>query len=154
MVPDRTASVLLDIKKNFSTRRRRSFIQEGLCLEQFLLVLSAQAVWSGDNDKLLLHEEIRMSTFFLTEITKISDAEMFGIYIEKVTAIINKYGGEYIFESAQLAPVSGEWDAKKIILIRFENKGMLSKCFQSEDYKKIAQLRKQSTESKAVIIED
>ena len=94
-----------------------------------------------------------MSAFFLAEITKISDAEMFGIYIEKVGTIINNYGGEYIFKSKQLIPVSGEWDAKRIILIRFENKDTLRKCFQSEEYKKIAQLRKQSTESKAAIIE-
>jgi len=58
-----------------------------------------------------------------------------------------------LFKSKQLIPVSGEWDAKRIILIRFENKDTLRKCFQSEEYKKIAQLRKQSTESKAAIIE-
>jgi uncharacterized protein (DUF1330 family) len=95
-----------------------------------------------------------MSVFFLTEITKISDAEMFGNYIEKVDAIIKNYGGEYIFKSKQLIPVSGEWDTKRIILIRFENKKMLIKCFRSEEYKEIVHLREQSTESKAVIIED
>jgi len=95
-----------------------------------------------------------MSAFFLIEITTISDDESYGIYIEKVASIINKYGGEYIFKSKQLTPVSGEWDTKRIILIRFENKNMLRKVFQSEEYKKIAHLREQSTESKAIIIED
>ncbi|WAC08652.1 MAG: DUF1330 domain-containing protein [Thermodesulfobacteriota bacterium] len=95
-----------------------------------------------------------MPAFFLIEITKISDAESYGIYVEKVANIIKKYGGEYIFKSEQLTPVSGDWDAKRIILIRFENKGMLMKCFRSEEYKKIVHLREESTESKAVIIED
>jgi len=95
-----------------------------------------------------------MSAFFLIEITTISDDESYGIYIEKVASIINKYVGEYIFKSKQLTPASGEWDTKRIILIRFENKNMLRKVFQSEEYKKIAHLREQSTESKAIIIED
>ena len=94
-----------------------------------------------------------MSAFFLVEINKVSDAEKYGLYIEKVALIINKHGGEYIFKSEQLTPVSGGWDAKRIILIRFENKDMLRKFFQSEEYKKIVPLRKESTESKAIIIE-
>jgi uncharacterized protein (DUF1330 family) len=95
-----------------------------------------------------------MSAFFLIEITKINDAEKFGLYIEEAAPIIKKYGGEYLFKSKHLIPVSGEWDTKKIILIRFENKDMLRKFYQSEEYKKIAPLRKESAESKAVIIED
>jgi uncharacterized protein (DUF1330 family) len=95
-----------------------------------------------------------MPAFFLVEINKVSDAEKYGLYIEKVASIINKHGGEYIFKSEQLTPVSGDWDTKRIVLIRFENKNMLRKVFQSEEYKKIAHLREQSTESKAIIIED
>jgi uncharacterized protein (DUF1330 family) len=104
--------------------------------------------------KLLLHEEAVMPDFFLIEITKINDAEMFGTYLEETGPIIKKYGGEYIFKSKKLIPVSGDWDTKKIILIRFENKDMLKNFYQSEEYKKIAPLRKESTESKAVIIMD
>jgi uncharacterized protein (DUF1330 family) len=95
-----------------------------------------------------------MSAFFLIEITKISDSEQYNSYIEKVAPIVNKYGGEYMFKSKQLIPVSGDWDTTKIVLIRFENKKMLMKCFRSEEYKTIVHLREQSTESKAVIIED
>ena len=95
-----------------------------------------------------------MSAFFLVEINKVSDAEKYGLYIEKVASIINKHGGEYIFKSEQLTPVSGDWNTKKIILMRFESKEMLTKFYQSEEYKKIAPLRKESTESKAIIIED
>lgn len=95
-----------------------------------------------------------MSAFFLVEINKVSDAEKYGLYIEKVASIINKHEVEYIFKSEQLTPVSGDWDTKRIVLIRFENKKLLMKCFRSEEYREIVYLREQSTESKAVIIED
>ena len=95
-----------------------------------------------------------MSAFFLIKMNKVTDAEKYGLYIEKVAPIINKYGGEYIFQSNQLIPVSGDWDTKRIILIRFENKKMLMKCFRSKEYKEIVFLREQSTESKAIIIEN
>lgn len=95
-----------------------------------------------------------MSAFFLIEIAQVTDAEQYNLYIEKTAPIITSYGGEYIFRSEQLTPVSGEWNIKRIILIRFENKETLMKCFRSKEYKAIVHLRVQSTESKAVIIED
>ena len=95
-----------------------------------------------------------MSVFFLAEIKTITDNNSYKEYIEKTAPIIKKHGGEYILRSEQLIPISGDWDLKRIILIRFDNKEKLRECFQSDEYKEIAHLREDSTVSKALMIED
>ena len=95
-----------------------------------------------------------MSVFFLAEIKKITDENIYRQYIEKAAPIIKKYGGEYIFRSDQLHPISGDWDLRRMILIQFNSKDQMRKCFQSDEYKKIAPLRENSTLSKAIVIEE
>ena len=95
-----------------------------------------------------------MSVFFLAEIKTIIDDNLYSEYIEKAAPIIKKHGGEYIFRSEQLNPISGDWDLNRIILIRFVSKEKLLECFQSNEYKGLAHLREKSTVSKALIIEE
>jgi len=95
-----------------------------------------------------------MPIFFLAEIQSVLDATMYSEYIEKAAPIIKKYGGEYIFRSNQLSPISGEWDLKRMILIKFASKDKIMQCFQSDEYRKIAHLRENSTISKAILIEE
>ncbi len=95
-----------------------------------------------------------MSVFFLAEIKKVTNEKMYGEYTEKASPIISRFGGEYVFKSEQLIPMSGDWELKRIILIHFDNKEKIQECFQSDEYKEIAHLRENSTISKALIIED
>lgn len=95
-----------------------------------------------------------MAVFFLGEIKKITDEATYREYIEKAGPIIKQYGGEYIVRSNQLHPLSGDWDLQRIILIRFNSPDQIQKCFQSDEYKKIAPLREHSTLSRAMIIEE
>jgi uncharacterized protein (DUF1330 family) len=94
-----------------------------------------------------------MSVYFLAEIEKINNTEMYHEYAEKAASIIVKFGGKYIFKSECLKPLSEVWGVKRIILIEFEDINKLQHCFQSEEYKKIKHLRENSVKSKAVIIE-
>lgn len=95
-----------------------------------------------------------MPVFFLAEVKEITDEEMYIEYIGKAAPVIKKYGGEYIFRSEQLYPISGDWDLKRILLIRFADREKVRECFQSEEYREIAHLRENSIVSKAIIIEE
>ena len=95
-----------------------------------------------------------MSVFFMAEIESITDEKLYSEYIEKTTSIIKKYGGEYVLRSQCLNPISGDWNLKRIILIRFASKDKIRECFQSKEYKEIAHLRENSTTSKAIVIEE
>ena len=95
-----------------------------------------------------------MSVYFLVQVETISNEDMYKEYIDKVTSIIKKYGGEYIFRSEKITILVGEWNLKRILLIRFACKEKIQECLQSSEYKEIAHLRENSTISKALIIEE
>lgn len=74
-------------------------------------------------------------------------------YIEKVRPIVKKYGGRYLIRSEKITPLSMEWRPDRAIIIEFDTKEALEKCFASEEYQRIAALRETSVDSRAIILE-
>lgn len=93
-----------------------------------------------------------MTVFFLAEI-EVFDVEKYHAYIEKASHIVRQYGGEYVFRSNHIVPVSGNWTPQRLVLIRFNRKSDIQRCFSSKEYLKIKHLREQSTKSRSVIID-
>lgn len=92
-----------------------------------------------------------MPAFFMAEI-EILDHDKYHEYIEIASRIIQRYGGEYVFRSENIVPVSGNWTPSRLVLIRFNSKTDIQMCFGSKEYLQIKHLREQSTKSRAVII--
>jgi uncharacterized protein (DUF1330 family) len=93
-----------------------------------------------------------MPVFFLAEI-EVFDHEQYQAYIERASHIVRQYGGEYIFRSDHIVPVSGNWSPRRLVLIRFNSKTDIQLCFGSKEYLQIKHLREQSTKSRSVIID-
>lgn len=93
-----------------------------------------------------------MPVFFLAEIEVLDDAK-YHEYIDRAAEIIQRFGGEYVFRSEHIVPVSGNWAPHRVVLIRFNSKTDIHMCFGSKEYLQIKHLREQSTKSRAVIIE-
>jgi uncharacterized protein (DUF1330 family) len=93
-----------------------------------------------------------MPCFFLAEI-EVVDLEMYHEYIDRASKIVQHYGGEYVFRSEHIAPVSGNWEPHRLVLIRFNSKTDINRCFGSKEYLQTKHLREKSTKSRAVIID-
>jgi uncharacterized protein (DUF1330 family) len=93
-----------------------------------------------------------MPSFFLAEI-EVLDHRKYQEYIDRASEIVQKYGGEYVFRSGSIIPVSGDWAPRRLVLIRFNSRTDMHMCFDSKEYLDIKHLREQSTRSRAVIIE-
>lgn len=74
-------------------------------------------------------------------------------YIDLVKPIVTKYHGRYIARSEKITALSKDWSPDRVIIIEFDSKEQLDRCFSSEEYKRIAMLREKSVDSKAIIIE-
>lgn len=74
-------------------------------------------------------------------------------YIKKVAPIVAKYRGRYIARSEKITPFHSDKCPKRIIIIEFDTREQLEKCFSSEEYRSIAALRENSVEGSAFIIE-
>jgi len=92
------------------------------------------------------------SVHLLIEVKEILHREMYEAYTRQAKPIIISYGGEYVVTSDNLIPLSGEWDTKRVVLIRFQSLNDLRVCFDSEEYREIAHLRENSVMGKAIII--
>jgi uncharacterized protein (DUF1330 family) len=75
-------------------------------------------------------------------------------YIRNVRPIVEKQGGKYLVRTENIIPFTGDWKPDRIIVIRFNNREELDKCFASEEYRQIKDLRINSVVTKALIAED
>ena len=94
-----------------------------------------------------------MACFFLAEI-EVHAAAPYREYVEKASEIVSRYGGEYVFRSEAITPVSEDWAPKRMVLIKFGTRDELQRCFTSPEYLAIKHLREHSTTSRAVIIQE
>lgn len=93
-----------------------------------------------------------MSLFFVISTTKILDENSYNEYVKRARPILENYGGEYILQSDNII-ASKDWEAAKIIIIRFDNKEKMDECFQSPEYQEIVPLREEAIESRFVMVE-
>lgn len=82
-----------------------------------------------------------------------NDLTAYHDYINAVKPIAQKYHGRYLARSESITALSTDWKPDRVILIEFDTREQLDICFSSEEYQKIAGLRKYSVDSKAIIIE-
>lgn len=75
-------------------------------------------------------------------------------YIKKVKPLAESYGGKYIIRSDKVTPLSDKWKPDRMIIIQWENRESLIKCFNSDEYKEIEYKRTDSVDSRAVILEE
>ncbi len=74
-------------------------------------------------------------------------------YIRLVKPIVERYGGVYLARTEQVRSLSGRRAPQRVILIRFDTRERLEACFASEEYRAIMDLRTESVDSRAVIVE-
>lgn len=96
-----------------------------------------------------------MSAFFVVNIwiPDNNDRDSYDKYIMKVKPIVESYGGQYIVRSEQVSIFSGTQKPDRIIVIKFENRQQLDKCFASSEYASVKGLRENSVKTCAYIVE-
>ena len=94
-----------------------------------------------------------MSVYFIVEIEKIIDLEMYSEYVSKVGSIVEKFGGKYLARGGKTFTVSGDWEPAKKVVMEFDSLEQLQNCFNCPEYRAIALLREKSTIGRAIAVE-
>jgi uncharacterized protein (DUF1330 family) len=94
-----------------------------------------------------------MPVYFIVEIEKIIDREMYSEYVKKVSSIVEKSGGKYLVRGGETITISGNWTPARIVVIEFDNFEKLRSCFGSPEYRAVAPLREKSTKGRAIAVE-
>lgn len=83
---------------------------------------------------------------------KDDNSRLYDEYTQKAMPIVKKYGGRYLVRGGKVIFVSGNWNPKRVVMIKFPSHKAIEQCFSSQEYKDIASLRFNSTTSKAIIV--
>ena len=93
-----------------------------------------------------------MAVYMIVEIT-VKDQDLYSKYVEQVADIVERHGGRYLVRGGKVAPVSGNWNPERVIVIEFNTMDDWKNCFTSPEYLEIAPFREKSTETKAIVVE-
>jgi len=89
----------------------------------------------------------------IVEAKKVMDKKKYEEYIRKVPETIAKFGGRYLARGGQVKIVSGNWNPSRLIIVEFDSMDRFNSWWNSPEYKALAPLREQSTETNAIVIE-
>tara|TARA_X000001036_G_C20052481_1_gene551494 strand:+ start:187 stop:477 length:291 start_codon:yes stop_codon:yes gene_type:complete len=84
---------------------------------------------------------------------KITNPENYKEYIEKVTDVIKKFGGEYLARGGQHQVVEGEDNFPRIIIIKFPSYEKALEWYNSDDYKPVKAIRLNNSEGTNIIVQ-
>lgn len=95
-----------------------------------------------------------MSAYFIVSVTiDHSDREAYDEYILKVKPIVEQFGGEYLVRTNKVDAWSDKWSPDRVIVIRFDDRATLDRCFGSQEYRAIKGLREGSVDARAIIVD-
>jgi uncharacterized protein (DUF1330 family) len=85
--------------------------------------------------------------------TEVNDEREYAEYVERVRAVVEKHGGQYLVRGGKVTPLSGDWNPERIIVIRFEAMEHVQRCFGSPEYSELAPRREKSAVSRAIVVD-
>jgi uncharacterized protein (DUF1330 family) len=83
----------------------------------------------------------------------VTDRERFAEYLEKVPAIIARYGGRYIVRGGAVHLVEGDFDFERIVILEFPSEVAARTFYHSAEYAPLLKLREETTRSQVAFID-
>ena len=93
-----------------------------------------------------------MSVYSISSIT-VKDWDIYQEYMEKVPAVIEKYGGKYLVRGGNIIADDTTWNPQRIVILEFPSVDNMKAFASSEDYKPIAALRHKAADTESFSVE-
>jgi uncharacterized protein (DUF1330 family) len=93
-----------------------------------------------------------MAVYLIIDVL-VLDPEVYGEYVERVPAVVERYGGRYLARGGEVVPLTGGWHPQRVILIEFYSMEQVVECLASAEYQVLLPLREESTNTRAIIVE-
>jgi len=93
-----------------------------------------------------------MSGYIIVQIN-ITNKEQYSEYLNQVTSIAEKYGGEYIVRGGKTKTMLGSWDYERTVVIKFPTYNAALEWYNCEEYEPIKKIREDNSEGNLIIIE-
>ncbi len=93
-----------------------------------------------------------MPVYMVLEIV-VKDPSMYARYVKQAPAVIESYGGRYLARGGHITSLEGGWRPERIVILEFPSIERLEAWNRSPEYRKLAQLRAEATDSRAFVVE-
>ena len=89
---------------------------------------------------------------YLIGTIEVKNPEAYKEYLAKVTAIVKKFGGEYLVRAGEYTEIEGKWKYSRNVVIKFPSYEKALEWYNSEEYKPVKKIRLDNSISDAIII--
>lgn len=93
-----------------------------------------------------------MSAYFVGEVS-IHDPEAYATYAKAAAPIIEKYGGKVLAKGGATLSLEGAPPEQRIVIVRFATMQAAEAFRDSDEYKAIIEIRRQSATARAYVVE-
>ena len=93
-----------------------------------------------------------MAAYVITDV-EVTDASLYGQFLEKVTATVEGHGGKFVARGGALDVISGDWMPKRIALLEFGSVEQAHAWLSSPKYAALDDIRTRSSNINMVVVE-
>ena len=93
-----------------------------------------------------------MSSGYVIAQLKVTNPENYKEYVSQVSAVVKKFGGEYLVRNGEYQVVEGEDNFPRIVIIKFPTYEKALEWYNSDEYKPIKEIRLANSEGSNIVI--
>ena len=93
-----------------------------------------------------------MSAYVIVDID-ILDPAGYEEYKKFAGATVEKYGGQYIVRGGKTEVLEGDWNPKRIVVLKFKSIGRAKKWLDSQEYREPRKMRHRTAKAKMIVVE-
>jgi uncharacterized protein (DUF1330 family) len=93
-----------------------------------------------------------MAVYMIAEIN-VKDEKSYAEYRTRAPATVRQYGGRYLVRGGRVTACEGTWNPVRLVVLEFPSMEHFRRWYNSPEYRQIAPLRIQATESQLIVAE-
>ena len=93
-----------------------------------------------------------MPAFVITDV-EITDASLYGQFLEQVTSTVEAHGGKFVARGGRLEVILGDWTPKRLAILEFDNLQQIRAWLDSLEYTALDDIRSRSSNVNIVVVE-
>jgi uncharacterized protein (DUF1330 family) len=83
----------------------------------------------------------------------ITDAKRFDAYRQMVPPTIAQYGGRYLVRGGAIAPLEGDWNPSRIVILEFPDAQRARQWLESSEYAAAKRVRQQAASTDMIVVD-
>lgn len=93
-----------------------------------------------------------MATYVIFDVL-IHDADLYKVFMDQVKPPLLEAGGEYLARGTEHKVYEGDWNPRRIVLLKFPSKGSFESFYFGEVYQGLKAIREECSSARLVSVE-